>query len=107
MIIGSKTVDISKLDKLCFDMDKLNDYILSLIPAEFRHNKQIVANQRYYVAIYFRRYTKHNWEVKNTTVHYLLQNTKICGYPDDFIECSLLYSVVNIKLLREWLGVEQ
>lgn len=94
MLIGSK--DLSKLER---NLHNLSSYSVSLVPKYLRHNRAIINNQKYYVALAVRENKKLKFDKRMQLCQSLLSDVSITGTISAFYSIDEIFPYVDFNKL--------
>lgn len=94
MVIGSKN-----LTTLYRHLGNLEEYSISLIPRLFSNNREIINNQKYFVALGVRNLSFLDYNTRVDLCNKLLEDIYLTGSLDEFIEIAELYDFVDFNRL--------
>lgn len=102
MIIATRNVDIDKCFELSKDADKLEEYIMSLIPDKYQHLNSIISNQKYYINCKMFDSKVYSLDIKRELSSVLMSNVRVVGMLDTFITMREIESVVDMKAVKNY-----
>lgn len=78
MLVGTKTIDHSRFNKIK-SVSQLERLSISLVPEVLRHLPYVIDNQKYIVALYFRKYSDLPFKRKKELLDEFTKNLAIKG----------------------------
>lgn len=106
MIVGKKDIDLIELNKSISE-DRLQEYIMSLIPPIVRNSEEILNNQKYLVALYIRKYIDINFYMKQEICNTLLKDIELFGVINEVYDINDIISSCNISELLKYAFKEE
>lgn len=107
MIVGTKYIDRGDLFRHCKTVQMLKDYCEMLVPRVIRHDKRIVDNQRYLVAMYVRDFKSLPYTSRKELYEGLLDGVSITGLANCLYDFDDLIAEVDIEKLALYVGAEK
>lgn len=106
MIVGRKDIDLTELTKSISE-NKLQEYIMSLIPPIVKDSEEILNNQKYLVALHIRKYVNINFYVKKDLCNNLLKDIEIFGVINELYDINDIISSCNMSELLKFAFKEE
>ena len=106
MLVGTKSIDVSRLQVACRSITSLKSFSDSLVPSYFNHIKEILYNQRYLVAVAVRNLYKDDYNKWKPLCDGLLEGVRITGSVNDLYTCAELLSACDVKVIQAFLEKE-
>lgn len=109
MIVGTKYIDQAELLKHCMNLQMLKDYCELLVPRVVRHQRAILDNQKYLVALYVRDFKSLTYTDRKELCEGLLKDVSVTGIANTIYDFEDLISNSNIEKLARYIreGVER
>lgn len=102
MLVGKINIDVEKLKKNTYSKEMFCAYCDSLVPAEFRHRKEIINNQRYICCLVMRNSKLISWDVKKPLINEVMKGLRITGYTDTLLEVGSLFDYTDVKRVNKF-----
>lgn len=106
MIVGCKDIDFVELKHACRSEDSLLRFTLGLVPTPLRHIREIVDNQKYFVALQVRSIQSLTWQKRKDLCESLLHGARIKGVPDALYDYSDLLLAIDRVAFERYLQEE-
>lgn len=100
MLVGTKVIDPNKFNKIK-SVEQLERFSLSLVPEVIRHIPSIVDNQKYLVALYFRKYSELKYARKKEILDKFTENLSIKGSLSSLVSFEDILFESNVDLLMK------
>lgn len=104
MIVGCKDIDLYEVRQHCHNVNTLRDYSDSLVPRILRHDKRIINNQRYYVALFVRNIKSIQFNRRKELYEGLLEGVSISGLANEVYDFEDLMSVIDVNRLADFIN---
>lgn len=102
MIVGTKYIDQTELRKHCKNSQMLKDYCMLLVPRIVRHQRAIVDNQKYLVALYVRDFKSIPYKDRKALCESLLEDVSITGVANTIYDFDDVLSMIDVERLSEF-----
>lgn len=103
MIVGVKDIEQAEVRIHCTDVASLKHYCEMLVPRVIRHNRAIVANQQYYVALIVRDIQSIPYARRKELYEGLLADVSITGLANTLYDFADVISETDINKLSEFI----
>ena len=103
MLVGVTNLNSDELLKHCGSAESLIQYSVELVPTYFRHQKAIVDNQRYLVAVYVRNLFKNDYNKWHPLCEGLLEGVHITGTVTNLYSCTDLLEACDTEILYKYI----
>lgn len=103
VIVGVKDIEQSEVRIHCTDVESLKHYCEMLVPRVIRHNKAIVANQQYYVAMIVRDIQSIPYTRRRELYEGLLSDVSITGVANTLYDFADVIAEIDINKLSEYI----
>ncbi len=103
MIVGVKDIEQSDVRIHCTDVESLKQYCEMLVPRIIRHNRAIVANQQYYVALIVRDIQSIPFARRKELYEGLLSDVSITGVANTLYDFADIIAEIDINKLSEFI----
>lgn len=101
MIVGSKIINRPALISACINEKTIVEFARNLVPRFIRHNKEIVDNQRYLVALEVRELNEVPYGKKIKLTNALLSGILIRGTLNRITDIEDIMISVNMDMILE------
>ena len=99
MIVGSKIINKASLLSACLNEKTVVQYARELVPRFIRHNKEIVDNQRYLVALEVRELREIPYGKKTKLINALLSGIIVRGTINRITDIEDIMISVNMDMI--------
>lgn len=106
MIVGRTNLNYAELKRFVGKPHELVAYTENLVPAWARHINEIVANQRYYVAIHLRNVLSIPYKQRKELVEALIEGVSITGVMSSFTSITELVDACDKSMLIKMIEVK-
>ena len=98
MLVGTKVIDHSRFNKIK-SVGQLEKLSISLVPEVLRHLPYVIDNQKYLVALYFRKYSDLPFKRKKELLDKFTENLAIKGSITNIISFDDILFEANVDVL--------
>lgn len=104
MIVGTKDVEYSAIRAHCTDVETLSNYCEMLVPRIIRHDKRIVNNQKYYIAMIVRTMQSIPWNRRKELYEGLLRGVSVTGVINTIYDFNDVLNDIDIDKLARYIN---
>lgn len=104
MIIGTKDVAAEDVRKHCGNVETLRQYCELLVPRILRHDKRILANQKYYVALIVRDIKSIPFDRRRELYEGLLEGVAVTGLANEIYDWEDILAQIDINKLADFIN---
>lgn len=97
--MGTKEVEAHDVAMHCYDVDALRKYSDSLVPRILRHDKRIVNNQRYLIAMVVRSLVSIPYAKRKKLCEGLLEGVSISGLANEIYDYDDIILSIDVNKL--------
>lgn len=98
MLVGTKVIDHSRFNKIR-NTNQLERLSISLVPEVLRHLPYIIDNQKYIVALYFRKYSDLPFRKKKELLDKFTENLAVKGSVTNITSFEDILFEANVDVL--------
>lgn len=99
MIVGTKDIDAADVLRHCKDVETLRNYSELLVPRIIRHDRRIVSNQKYCVAMIVRDLKSIPYARRKELYEGLLEDVSIFGVANMWYDFDDIMAEIDIDKL--------
>lgn len=107
MLIATREYSVEMLLQVYEDQDKLDEYVLSLIPEKFKHVSAILSNQKYFINYKILNDKDIPMDQKTLLSNALVARVHVVGYLDEFTTMDEIRRYVNMDRVAEYHRIEE
>lgn len=106
MVVGSE-IDTRKLIRASSSLEELKKYSDGLVPKCLRHIKELIYNQRYYVAIELRNVKSLDFYKRNEMANKLIEDIYISGTFNEVVFISEVLAYADMDKVFKYIFKEE
>lgn len=104
MIVGTKDIDAADVLRHCKDVETLRHYSELLVPRVIRHDRRIVSNQKYCVAMIVRDLKSIPYARRKELYEGLLEDVSIFGVANMWYDFDDIMAEIDIDKLARYIA---
>lgn len=106
MLVGTTAINYEELKEFAGKPKELVTYVCGLVPTWARNIPNIVANQRFYVALHIRKILTLPYQVRTDMVNALVEGINLSGVISNVVSITDIIDMCDKKALAEMLKLE-
>ena len=104
MIVGTKEINLKVLKSKCGSIESLITYCEELVPRIVRHNREIVDNQKYLVALYLRDIKTIPFDKRHELCEELLRDVSLTGHANEIHDFDEILGEIDVDKLATYIN---